>query len=446
MVKFGNMEMLGLPDSRGELESRITNIGDFAELIAIDELYHSMGISDIHNLKLDKIKISDQHKSFYTILPINYLYGTNTIYDQLLHFPDHIIPVYLGLSIMYPSVISEEQLKYLKRFEPIGCRDERTMNFLRSCGINAYVFGCIVATFPKSEVPTQQRDTVYFVDVPNSILPYIPEQLYTDIKFVDHEMYTSNELCQFNELKEMAKKRIEEYRNHAKLIVTSRFHAAVLGLALGIPTIVTLENNFFKWSWVSKYLNIYTPDTFSTIDWDCKPIDFEPVKQQMLGVARKRIRDTYDKYNEIYSLSAVQENPNRSDASNLLYYSDALNEIDRIWSASPKSEYILWGNSDNAKKIYQHMKTHYPKAQLRAIYDMFRVCYADFAGIETICPSKEIFLRDKDIFTIVTSNTAKKAALEIFNSVEKDPSKYVLCDLNFLTQAKLDQWLQNKVL
>lgn len=444
MLRFGNLKIVGLPDRSGELESRITNIGDFAQLIAIDELYHSLGISDITNIDLNNTGIDCKNMSPYTILPINYLYSTNTIYNQLLDLSDHIIPVYLGLSIIYPAMISDQQISYLKRNEPIGCRDERTMNFLREKGINAYLYGCIVATLPKSEVPIEQRNVVYFIDAPSSLVSYIPSNLYSKIKFVDHEKYECTSFARFEELKNEASKRIEEYRNNARLIVTSRFHAAVLGLALGIPTIVVLENNFFKWSWISKYLKVYTPDIFGDIDWECDSVDFEPVKKQMLKVAQKRVLDTYEKYNDIYSMSMMQENPFRSDEPNLLYYTDTLNEIDRIWSVYPESEYILWGDSDNAKKIYAYIKKRYPMAKLRAIYDMYKINYVDYAQMEAICPSKEIILRDKEIFTIVTSNTAKNAAMDFFNSISKDPRKYVLCDLNFLTYDKLQLYIQSK--
>lgn len=444
MLRFGNLKIVGLPDSSGELESRITNIGDFAQLIAIDELYHSLGISNIINIDLSNTEKEWEKVLPYTILPINYLYATNTMYDRLLNLSDHIIPVYLGLSIMYPAMISDEQVNYLKRHEPIGCRDERTMNFLRGKGVNAYLYGCIVATLPKSEVPIEQRNVVYFIDVPSSIVTYIPSNIYSKIKFVDHEKYEYTSFSQFEELKIEARELIEEYRNNAKLIVTSRFHAAVLGLALGIPTIVVLENNFFKWSWISKYLRVYTPDIFCDIDWECDAVDFEPVKHQMLKIAKKRIIDTCEKYNELYSMSMIQENPFRSDEPNLLYYTDALNKIDRIWSVEPQSEYILWGDSDNAKKIYAYIKKKYPMVKLRAIYDMYKINYVTYAQMATICPSKEIFLRDKEIFTIVTSNTAKKVAIDFFNSISKNPQKYIICDLNFLTYEKLQLYAQSK--
>ena len=116
MLRFGNLKIVGLPDSSGELESRITNIGDFAQLIAIDELYHSLGISNIINIDLSNTEKEWEKVLPYTILPINYLYATNTMYDRLLNLSDHIIPVYLGLSIMYPAMISDEQVNYLNQY------------------------------------------------------------------------------------------------------------------------------------------------------------------------------------------------------------------------------------------------------------------------------------------------------------------------------------------
>lgn len=46
----------------------------------------------------------------------------------------------------------------LRRFSPVGCRDERTMRLLLEHGIDAYLQGCLVATFEKrTELPTQKK-------------------------------------------------------------------------------------------------------------------------------------------------------------------------------------------------------------------------------------------------------------------------------------------------
>lgn len=434
MIKFGNLRINGVIQEEDPTASRLVNIGDGAELLAIDNLYGSMGITAIEEVEYAQIHEAKYYDGEYMILPINYAVVPDGYSYEFLHFPDRIIPVYIALGLVNLNV-SSEQLAYLKRFEPIGCRDERTMHFLREKGIDAYLFGCMVATYPKRTDSTAKRNKVFFVDAPKSIKPFIPQSIYDQIEFLDHEYYETLDTWGEDSGKSRAKKIIQRYQNEAKLIVTSRFHGAILGLALGIPTILALENNFFKFSWLSKNLRLYTPETFHQIDWDCPAVDFEPIKEQMLKVAEQRIRATYERYKDIYALSFLHENPLRDDSPNLLYCTDALAELDGLWKVSPEQSYILWGTSKNADVIFDYISKNYPQARLMKVYDY--MSKKEFNGIQTIMPSEEECLADRDVFTIVVSNSAKQMARDLFDAVGKRKDKYVICELSFLRSEHL---------
>ena len=63
-----------------------------------------------------------------------------------------IHPLFISFHITSPSVeylTSDESITYLKKYEPIGCRDEFTENILKSKGINAYFSGCLTLTLNK---------------------------------------------------------------------------------------------------------------------------------------------------------------------------------------------------------------------------------------------------------------------------------------------------------
>lgn len=433
VLRFGNLRFDGVVEP-GETGARLVNIGDAAELLAIDRLYQHMGITDIISVG-EGCYETDGYSGEYVVVPVNAAVVPDGMCYNMLHFLDRIIPVYLGLALMNLNV-SEEQLDYLKRFEPIGCRDERTMCFLREKGISAYLFGCIVATYPKTDIPLGQRKTVFFVDVPKSIVSHIPAEIRSKITFFDHEFNETLETWGTDSGKSRAWDTIQKYKTEARLIVTSRFHAAVLGLALGIPTIVTLENRSFKWSWLEKYLPIYTPDRFNEIDWKLDSVDFEPVKEQMITVAKRRIRETYEKYADLYSLSYLHENSMRCDEPNLLYYTSALMEVKRRWEEIPERSYILWGTAENARRIYQYITEKYPEAELIKVYDYYSP-RKEFHGITTVVPTIDECLADKDIFTIVTSNSAKGMAEDLFNQIGKEMRKYIQCSLDFLSNEDL---------
>lgn len=429
-MRFGNIRYDGVI-RKVESGARIVNIGDGAQFSAIDMLYQRMGIDEVNTINFFDIMSYDGE---YTIVPVNGLSFPDSLFNWM-DFSDRIIPVYIAFALANFN-LSQKQLQHLKQFEPIGCRDERTMRFLRSKGITAYLFGCLAGTHPKTSIPIEKRKTIFFIDAPKSLLPYIPKHMYRDICFLEHELYITLDEWGEDSGKQYAMQRIERYRQEARLIVTSRYHGAILGLALGIPTIIVLENNSFRWSWVSKYLPLYTRDHFMEIDWNVKSVDFEPIKARMLDVAQKRVWEAYKKYNELYSLSYLQENKMRCDASNLLYYSSALEELDRKWQDSPEPSYILWGAGENAKYIYPYISQKYPEARLVGVYDYYAPG-REFQGIVATVPTEEICLKDKKIFTIVTSNSAKHMASDLFERIEKSRDKYILCTLDILSAGDL---------
>lgn len=431
-MKFGSLKFDGDNIYGDQTSKRLVNIGDAAELLAIDRLYKRMGINNIERIDYSKILRGEEPIKDYTLLPINFAIVPDGLCNQMLHFPDKIIPVYLGIALMNTN-LSIKQLDYLKRFQPIGCRDERTLNYLRAQNIDAYLFGCIAATFPKVN-SLENKNTIFFLDVPISVKKYIPKEYMPRIEFVRHEYFQN--LTQWGEDSGIAHAAatIKNYQERASLLVTSRFHGAVLGIALGIPTIVTLENNNFKWSWISKYLPIYTPENFCEIDWKGSVANFEPVKTQMLSIACKRIKETYDKYNEIYMLSFLQENVKRDDNSNLLYYKGFLEYSSAHWNQNDSFEYILWGIGLNAENIYQYIRKNYPLIKLKYVYDYYKT-QMEFHGILSIRPTPDICMEHKELFTIVTSNSAKYMAREYFGKVRKE--NYYLCTLDFICPDNL---------
>ena len=78
------------------------------------------------------------------------------------------------------KMLDEKGIYYLRRFEPIGCRDVYTCNLLKGYGIEAYFSGCLTLTLGHNYCFNGKRNGVFFVD------PYIPKLdsiyvLYKDI-------------------------------------------------------------------------------------------------------------------------------------------------------------------------------------------------------------------------------------------------------------------------
>lgn len=118
--------------------------------------------------------------------------GYNMILERLS--PD-IIPVFLGMSFTSAD-LSPQQIECLKRYAPIGCRDERSYLRMQSLGIPCYLNGCVasVLQIKAREIP-KLHNKILMIDVPYGVLQHIPQELKEDIVFLNQEIYCKNPKC-----------------------------------------------------------------------------------------------------------------------------------------------------------------------------------------------------------------------------------------------------------
>ena len=298
-MNYGILTHIGFA-KKEEKQNRIISIGDVLECLAIRNIYHSMGIKEENLITCYPYELNE-YQGEYCVLPIN-VYALNIDYSY------RILPVFLGLTLGGGYRLSEKNINLLRRFSPVGCRDERTMRMLIDNGIDAYMQGCLVATFPKRPILDSQKK-VFFVNPEKGIEKFIPDELLMNYEFVSHDYYMTDEkLYQEGGLYHLGEKFIEKYSTEAKLVVTSKYHSAILCLALGIPVIMVIENNYYKYSWLEKYIPIYEPKDYPNINWNPQAVCIPDVeKKLMLKIACERIHDTYVKYADIYKLSEMRE-------------------------------------------------------------------------------------------------------------------------------------------
>lgn len=201
-----------------------------------------------------------------------------------------IYPLYIAVhfnSSAKDILFSEESVKYLHKFEPIGCRDLYTKELLCKNGIDAYYSSCMTLTLGYKYKTNEKDDTYYFVD------PYFVTQwnLYSIIynffylifnwkpiniiskKYPENKTGFRKKMILtsfYREYKKIFSKEIllnaeyicqqdKYYKNHfksdeerlieaerlvkkyarAKLVVTSRIHCALPCLGLETPVIYT---------------------------------------------------------------------------------------------------------------------------------------------------------------------------------------------------------------
>ncbi|WP_024769147.1 polysaccharide pyruvyl transferase family protein [Aquimarina macrocephali] len=183
---------------------------------------------------------------------------------------DKIDPVFVSFHMnntAAPAMLSEKGIAYLKKHQPIGCRDKFTAKTLQENGIDAFFTGCLTLTLDSYKVDDSERgDDIYIVDplynYPRSekvfynakhtvknilngtafklgkknkhLKNFISKELLESAHFINQEppsnLYTDEEKFA------MAEKLLNDYAK-AKLVITSRIHCALPCLALGTPVI-----------------------------------------------------------------------------------------------------------------------------------------------------------------------------------------------------------------
>ena len=152
--------------------------------------------------------------------------------------PEWIIPIYISVHISNPEILSEEVIEYLKKNEPIGCRDNSTKILLQNNGVNAYFSGCLTMTL-------NLRDTK---------LGFIPKNNYQDkIVIIDYDIESTENTIKLTQF-------ISDIHNKYNLIdtiqrsidllfaekvITNRLHVW-LPLICNNANIVLMNNNTKK--------------------------------------------------------------------------------------------------------------------------------------------------------------------------------------------------------
>lgn len=417
----------------------LLNIGDAAEYMVIKQLYSKLDIPDNKMLPLSINELTS-YRGEKLIVALNISLDSYVGYNRILEelSPD-IVPVFLGMCFT-DSNLTNRQINCLRRFSPIGCRDQRSYDLMQSFGIESYLNGCTASCIELPECVERNNDRIMVIDVPVAAAEFIPDEVKNDICFLKQEIYCRRDNMPSNFLpSQWAESILREYAIGAHMIVTSRFHGAVLALARNIPAVVTLERMTFRFSWIKNHLPVITEGEYGQICWNMPPIEYTPVKKLIEKIALKRIKETIEKYGDILELTDIQRSNSEleQDKTNqTLYYQKAWENIARNWSRVRSVRYAFWGVNDNAKHLYRLISEKFPNAQLVDIYDMFRTI--TFEGHTSVKPEElKNHVGDIDYYLIITAYLAVRVAGDICESIGFSENQIIKCERLFITKQDL---------
>lgn len=257
------------------------NIGDYVQALASSQFYPSVdGFIQREGLK--------EYEGDDSNIIMNGWYMHNPV-----HWPpsDKIHPLFVAFHIntsVKDKMLKPESISYLKKYEPIGCRDYHTRDLLLSHGVEAYFSGCMTLTLGYKYKSKFHNGKIYFVDPyvkvdksPWWFLPKIPFLLRkfskvstiskkwyggltiqglvkstlflsTYTQLFDEDVLVNSEFVsqaaksgwpkQDKELLNLAENLVKQY-SEAGLVVTSRIHCALPCLGIETPVLFTMAKD-----------------------------------------------------------------------------------------------------------------------------------------------------------------------------------------------------------
>lgn len=416
----------------------VINLGDDIQLLAIKNIYKKMGIS-WENIKYIEFQELWSYKGEIVILPICFpFFGYH--YSRVTCFSPFIIPVFLSISIMDIDLASED-IDYLKRFEPIGCRDEYTRDGLRNLGIKAYLNGCMTLTLPIMRNENLEKNKIYCVDIDKSLFPFLPDEMRENIVEKSHIINVKNWEKTNTTTENIAEETLKEYYTNAKLMITTRLHCAVPCIALGIPTILVNSVNSFRFSWIEKIMKLYLSTDYSNINWNPEIINCEPIKRKMLEYAVFRLKSVYQEEDFNIDPFFIKKKQIKENDYQLM------NEIDEYFSIREKNsyyieslyhpivylkehenilgsmEYAVWGVNQTASLLVKYITANYPNMKLKTVIDTYQKIF--FYGVTS--ESVEEVNNINELFVFVTADAAVRSAKKYFEKIGKKEDSYCMC-------------------
>lgn len=431
-MKFGNLARQNTNGS--DTTITVVNIGDDLQLMIIDYLYSQLQVNTSDVVKLELRELKD-YQGEDVILPLNWsLFDSFFMNGDRIAISDKIIPVFLSMTIQTTfykeTLFNKYNIEYLKRYEPIGCRDAYTMNMLRKYHIRAYLNGCLTSVFPKRQNLNQNK--VFFVDVPVELLPYIPDELEGNYETMTQQYYFVQG-TPIETILDAVKAQYRKYADEARLVVTSRLHVASPCMAMGIPVIFVKNQIDARFGWLDKYLPLYNREHYGQIDWNPNPIEYEDTKELLIHNAIERILGVYETYARARAVEAVYENREKREYINFqqtIYnnFEKAIYFLQDNYSREDKFLYSIWGINNAAENFYAFMNREYPNAQLKSVIDKYKT--TEFHGIPTMKPDD--YIREDNEIIFVLPVKASNEASSVFAKKGIDSKYYVCCGEQFI--------------
>lgn len=191
-------------------------------------------------------------------------------------------------------VCSPPGIEYLKKWQPIGCRDRGTMTILQKHGVEAFYSRCVTLTLPRRQTEPEHGE-VFITGVGKAEKRIIPRALRREAVNVD-QAHVRLPITVTKLKLELAEVLLQQYSSRARLVITSKIHCALPCIAMGIPVVflynskkkddyrVSIIDDLIGINYVNQFwarTEVFNGFARRKINWNPDPVDIEPLKEEI---------------------------------------------------------------------------------------------------------------------------------------------------------------------
>lgn len=191
-------------------------------------------------------------------------------------------------------VLSDEGVRYLKKYGPMGARDYYTLHELQKRNIPSYFSGYLTLTL-KNDCE-ERNDIIYMVDLDEECVNFIKSRTHYKVEELTHIMCDLMNLHTEERLK-CAEDILEKYKK-AKCVITSRLHASMPCLALQTPVLlINVQPDQYRFDGLRELVHNCSRDEFlmGTIDFNFNdppknPDSYLPIRKKLIKTVKNWVR------------------------------------------------------------------------------------------------------------------------------------------------------------
>lgn len=391
------------------------NIGDNIQSMAVKRLFEYAHIAKENIMEIPYFGAEKVMKPCNLIIQGHFSRQTNMAF---MHNP-YINPIFIGFALM-DSILLPEEIEYFKKYEPILCRDEFTQKIFERYQIEAYICGCLTLTLDRRQ-KEPSNGFYFFVDVKDEFIKKIPEHVKKKAIFLTQNIEIDKADEQTMEYGEkIAYKRVNEYRDSAKMIITSKLHCMCPCVAMGIPTLAVGNNFSYRYSFIDAFVPMLDEKNFEDYGWDSRIgiNELEGMKSQLLeiGVSMLAGEPNREKIFKVHEFYLKRKRWN--------YCKGIKEKISVLFGKKKNPEFILWGASAGGNTVYSCIKELYPESKMIAIVDKYAKGKWEGHFIEEPIATIE---KNPDAIVIISTLSGWKEADALLKSMGK--KKGIMYDL-----------------